>query len=148
MSPSTVVHPAIPNLAMTGRGGGQCKLISPLMIRLKDIKPSLLENRCSEVGWAQVGPPAGVTGIVSKHFTADSYTVRAFFPLPVLYRECVNLSLSLIRRTAGTRSRVPSRARRRNTKLGLMLRRKSSSGGTPPPSGSSSSTEIVRHLSP
>ncbi|RXW21483.1 hypothetical protein EST38_g4379 [Candolleomyces aberdarensis] len=29
---------------------------------------------CSEVGWAQVGPPAGVNGIVSKHFTSDSYT--------------------------------------------------------------------------
>ncbi|KAJ2922949.1 hypothetical protein H1R20_g14152, partial [Candolleomyces eurysporus] len=29
---------------------------------------------CSEVGWAQVGPPAGVNGIVSKHFTPDSYT--------------------------------------------------------------------------
>ncbi|TEB28027.1 peptidase S28 [Coprinellus micaceus] len=29
---------------------------------------------CSEVGWAQVGPPAGVNGIVSQHFTVQDYS--------------------------------------------------------------------------
>ncbi|KAF5313669.1 hypothetical protein D9611_010202 [Ephemerocybe angulata] len=29
---------------------------------------------CNQLGWAQVGPPADVKGVVSKHFTVDNYT--------------------------------------------------------------------------
>ena len=74
----------------TAHGGGKCMYFyTPVPDLVEPITVSYY--RCSEVGWAQVGPPAGVNGIVSKHFTVQDYSVRS--PLRVNPRLRLTISI-------------------------------------------------------